>query len=68
MLFWRWNWVVSDMVIRRQVDNDTKSTQAEYMLLFKRNGARIEVPYRDTMFLFSKKRADVIRQALAEKK
>jgi hypothetical protein len=47
MIFWRWTFVTSDKVEVRE------NSYQEYMILTKRNGARLEVPYGDSCFLFS---------------
>lgn len=78
MLFFRWTFCVGDSVIRRDVEGPPQrnkkgdliptlfASNNEYMLLHKANGARFEVPYNGTVFLFSKKRSKVIEKAMAE--
>lgn len=81
MLFWRWNLVVGDEVIRRQMvvlnealtNNQENVSQKnsvlqlvnsvnEYMVLHKRSGARVEVPYSDTCFIFSRNRSKILQR------
>jgi len=68
MVFWRWTWIVSDSLLRRTVEGDNKPSTHEYLVMYKKNGARFEVPYGETCFLFGARRAKIISELLAKQK